>query len=231
MTSNAPQGPGWWQASDGNLYPPEQHPSDTAPPAPAPGGPPQSWAPPPLPPPAAPQYPAPAGYSAPGGQTFGNAQAAFTAGLGTVPLAAWLLVGGFVVAVISLFFPLMTISGNGVSVGVSAWKASAGVTGFFILLLAAGAVLSVRTFTQPQSQRGTLIGLTVVIGLLAIHLIYNWLTYDSQIAAAKRGDPDLAGLSASPAFGLFLYTAAIGFLVVRVVLLWTGRSKAQPRAF
>lgn len=36
--SDAAQGPGWWQASDGRWYPPEQHPSyrSQPPPAPAP---------------------------------------------------------------------------------------------------------------------------------------------------------------------------------------------------
>ena len=29
--SSAPQGPGWWQASDGNWYPPAQQPNQTPP--------------------------------------------------------------------------------------------------------------------------------------------------------------------------------------------------------
>jgi hypothetical protein len=33
--TNGPQGPGWWQASDGNWYPPAQQPNYAAPPAPA----------------------------------------------------------------------------------------------------------------------------------------------------------------------------------------------------
>src|ERR1700744_2684170 len=102
--TNAPQGPGWWQSSDGNWYPPEQDPSRTAPPPPAPAGPPgyqpgaqstgapatpvapQSWSPPPV----APQYPPPSGYPASGGQTFANAQTASRAGLAKVPLAGGL---------------------------------------------------------------------------------------------------------------------------------------------
>ncbi|MEO7557367.1 MAG: hypothetical protein ABIV94_12270 [Acidimicrobiales bacterium] len=34
--SDAPQGPGWWLASDGRWYAPEQHPSEAAPAPPAP---------------------------------------------------------------------------------------------------------------------------------------------------------------------------------------------------
>jgi hypothetical protein len=46
--SDASQGPGWWQASDGNWYPPEQHPN-YQPPAPMASGtlPPPTTAPPP----------------------------------------------------------------------------------------------------------------------------------------------------------------------------------------
>jgi hypothetical protein len=33
--SDAAQGPGWWQASDGKWYSPEQHPSNAPPPPPA----------------------------------------------------------------------------------------------------------------------------------------------------------------------------------------------------
>jgi hypothetical protein len=54
--SDTSQGPGWWEASDGKWYPPEQHPSDQPPATPAP---------PPRPPsPAAAQGPAPAGTPA-----------------------------------------------------------------------------------------------------------------------------------------------------------------------
>lgn len=36
--SDAPQGPGWWQASDGKWYPPEQQPAGGAPSGPPPAG-------------------------------------------------------------------------------------------------------------------------------------------------------------------------------------------------
>jgi hypothetical protein len=43
--TDGPQGPGWWQASDGNWYPPEQHPNYEAPP-PVPPPRPAEWPPP-----------------------------------------------------------------------------------------------------------------------------------------------------------------------------------------
>jgi hypothetical protein len=72
--SNASQGPGWWQASDGRWYAPEQHPDykpqppppPSAAPAPPPPNPPSTVPAPPLPnPPAAPAPSPPSGAQAP----------------------------------------------------------------------------------------------------------------------------------------------------------------------
>jgi len=61
--SDVSQGPGWWQASDGKWYPPEQAPG-AAPTIPPPSGPPSGFAPPTGP---------PAGYGPPSGppQAYG----------------------------------------------------------------------------------------------------------------------------------------------------------------
>jgi hypothetical protein len=228
--SSAPQGPGWWQASDGRWYPPQQQSGYEAPPPPAAAAPPpapQSWSAPP----ASPQYPTPAGYPAPGGQAFGNAQTAFAGAVAKVPLAGWLLFGGFVVAQISFFLPWISASYGPISKSVSPWEFAGGVSGLFFLVLAAGAALSLMIFTRPQSHRPLLIGLSVVVGLLALHLIYNWVTYNSQMTEVKGDDPDLSGVNFSPQFGLFLYTLAIGFLVVRVVMMWMAQSKPRPQAY
>ena len=243
--SNAPQGPGWWQASDGNWYPPEQHPGYAPPPPTPPSAPPgyppagqstgrpatpvapQSWSAPP----AAPQYPAPAGYPAPGGQGYGNAPTGFAGAVSRVPLAGWLLFAGFVIAAISFFLPWISVSYGPISKSASPWEFDGGVSGLFFLILAAGSALSLMLFTRPQSQRPILIGLSVVVGLLAIHLIYNWVTYNSQLSEVKGDDPDLSGVNFSPGFGLFVYTAAIAFLVVRVAMTWRARPKTQPQAF
>lgn len=65
--SDVSQGPGWWQASDGKWYPPEQA-APTSPPA----GPPPGYSAPTGPPPGygAPAGPPP-GYGAPGAQPYG----------------------------------------------------------------------------------------------------------------------------------------------------------------
>jgi uncharacterized membrane protein YphA (DoxX/SURF4 family) len=72
--SDVPQGPGWWQASDGRYYPPQQAPS--GPPAAAP------HAPQPGPAPYAPQPgPAPYGFDNPQPQNNGKAVAALVCGI------------------------------------------------------------------------------------------------------------------------------------------------------
>lgn len=217
MTSNAAQRPGWWQASDGNWYPPQQQPgyapAPSAPPAPQPSSTPAAY----------PQYPAP------GGQPFGNAQAAFAGAVARAPRAAWLLFGGFVVAQISTFLPMVTASYGGVTRSASLWS-SGGIGRTLFFALGVCAVASVTSFTKPQSQRTTLIGLSVVVSMLTMQLIYNWATYSSQLAEVKRDDPDISDVSFSPGFGLFLYTAAIAFVAVRIAMHWMARSKAQPQA-
>jgi hypothetical protein len=225
MTSNAPQGPGWWQASDGNWYPPEQRPGYTAPPPPAPAGPPsyqavgQATHTPP-------SWSAPAAHSqnpAVGGPTLGDPAAAFKASAAAIPLAAWLLFGALGIALVSIFLPWATISFGGLS-------ESAPLDGadkiWDLLLITGGAALVWATFTLRQAERATFIGLTVVTGILVIDVIIDWATLSS--AAAQMGETD-SGLDVSPAIGIILYTAAVAFLAVRIVLHWISRSQAQPR--
>lgn len=85
--SDSAQGPGWWQASDGKWYPPEQAPAAAAPaPPPAYGPPPQpgaapDGAPPGYGPPPQPMG-APMGYSAPPPQGMSGCLKAFLIVLG-----------------------------------------------------------------------------------------------------------------------------------------------------
>ncbi|HWJ98465.1 MAG TPA: DUF4190 domain-containing protein [Acidimicrobiales bacterium] len=67
--SDAPQGPGWWQASDGKWYPPTAQPGTPRPPA-APGPSPYGPGPAPYGPGAAPYGPGPAPYG-PGPAPYG----------------------------------------------------------------------------------------------------------------------------------------------------------------
>ncbi len=222
--SNAPQGPGWWQASDGNWYPPQQQPGNAPPPPPTsaapssyPGGSatPQSWAGPST----NPQYP-PAGAPA-----SGTGSAAFTNAIADLPLAAWLLLGGLAVALLSIFLPWVTASAGGLSMSLPL----SGVDKFGALILIVGsAVLVWLTYARPRTQQATLIGLTVLIGLLAIDMLTDWLSAGAGAAGATG---DLTGVNISPSAGLLLYTAAVIFLAVRMIFLWINKSKAQPQTY
>ncbi len=170
MTSDAPQGPGWWQASDGNWYPPP-----------------------------------PPGHAAPAGQTLGHATAASTVGAAKFPVAAWLLFAGCAVFLIASFLPARASSAARISVGMEFWN---------LVITAACVGLVWATFTRPRPRLWSLITLTVFTAVEC----FGWI-------AIVLG---LASLSASPGAGIFLSGAAIGFLVVGVIMAWIAVSKARP---
>ena len=105
--SSASQGPGWWQASDGNWYPPQEQSAPPPPPPPAPAAPPGNRRGRLLRP--HPQHPGdtrllPARTS--------NAQAAFSASSEKSRSPGWLVVGGLFVALVAFFLPLATANVN-----------------------------------------------------------------------------------------------------------------------
>jgi hypothetical protein len=118
-----PPAPGWWQASDGNWYPPETAQGGPGAPPPAPGfgpppapgfGPPPApgYGPPPAPgfrPPPAPGYGQPPGYAnyAQPQQTNGLAVASLVLGI------IWLFWLGSILAVIFGFIAIGQINGSG----------------------------------------------------------------------------------------------------------------------
>jgi hypothetical protein len=220
--SSASQGPGWWQASDGNWYPPQQQPGYAPPRPPPPPGPPGYQpagqaagipAPPPGPQPwSAPAYPQ---YPAPGGQTYGYraGPAAFAGGAAKLPLAAWLLFGGLALDLLSCLLPTWTVSADGETANIGNtgvdWVGQLLIDGVMVLLVWA-------TFTRPRTQSWTLIAMTVLVGLGVVGII-------GEFTFAKPS-------SGSPAVGLFLDTAAVSILAVGIVMAWNSRSKAQPQA-
>jgi hypothetical protein len=196
--SNAPQGPGWWQASDGNWYPPQQQPGYAPPPAPP------SWSAPA----AYPQYPAP------GGQTFGAAPAALGGSLANFSTAAWLLVAGLVIGQLSDVFPTWTVSADG---GTHIVRSTASDWVGDIVMNAVFAVLIWAAFAGPRMRLGPLIALTVLNGLWVIGVIGSF-TF-------------LVPSSGSPAFGVFVGTAACGLSVVGNIMAWASRSQAPQRPY
>lgn len=201
--TNAPQGPGWWQASDGNWYPPAQSASYAPPPAPSgPPGYPAGG------PPAAPSWSAPAAYPqypAPGSRTGGVAN---------FPLAAWLLFAGLAIDLLSGLLPQWTVSADGETHNIGStggdWVWDLVGDGVMALLVWA-------TFAGPRMRLGTLIALTVLTGIGVIGTIGGW-TF-------------LVPSSGSPAAGLFVSTAGSTLLVAGIIMAWTSRSKPQPQPY
>jgi len=93
-STQGPPGPGWWQASDGNWYPPESAPGYAPTPGPAP------WGPPGIP-------PVPGGMP-PGAPVQGNALAVTALVLGIVGLVfCWVPFLGVVLGILALIFGII----------------------------------------------------------------------------------------------------------------------------
>jgi hypothetical protein len=141
--SNAPQGPGWWQASDGNWYPPQQSAGYTPPP------PPPSWSAPA----AYPQYPTPGRR---------------TRGIANLPPAAWLLFAGLALNELAILLPFWTVSAEGEThdsrLKGGSWVVGLVVAGLFVWLIWA-------TFAGPRIRTGRLITWTVGASLGVIGAI------------------------------------------------------------
>jgi Protein of unknown function (DUF2510) len=141
---------------------------------------------------------------------------------------AWLLIGGAVAAVISLFLTWFTVKGSALGVDIISkdvsppayWK-------MMVLLMIAGAGWLAWPFfagTTLSVQR--LIGLTVIVLLLAGLAVTNWYT-----AASESTSDDDSAVSVSPGFGLLLYFAAVIAIAVGVVRIWMARSNTGGRAY
>lgn len=170
MTKNA-QGPGWWQAADGNWYPPDMQP----------------------------------GYAPPARQAGSTATAASTVSAGKFPVAAWVLVGGFAVFLIAAFLPARASGTAHFSVGHQFWN---------VLVTAVCIWLVWVTFTGPRPRLWSLITLTILTSVDA----FGWM-------AIVLG---LKSLSVPPGIGVFVSGAAIGLLIVGVIMAWIAVSKARP---
>lgn len=169
MTKNA-QGPGWWQASDGNWYPPDMQP----------------------------------GHAIPAGQALSTATPESTVSAARFPVAAWILFGGFAIFLIAAFLPARASGTPNFSVGHQFWN---------VLMTAICIWLVWVTFTRPRPRLWSIITLTLLTSLDA----FGW-------SAIVLG---LKSLSVPPGMGVFVSGAAIGLLVVGVIMAWIAVSKAR----
>lgn len=207
--------------------PPPHKPHQPMPGMPPPGMPPGAEAGPPggLPPPA---WPPPPYESRPdSGQAPPVSFATIQANVAK-SATAWLLIGGSVVAVISLFLTWFTVKGSALGIDIISkdvsppayWK-------LMVLLMIAGAGwLAWPFFAGARLSVQRLIGLSVVVILLAGLAVTNWYT-----AASESTSDDDSAVSVSPGFGLLLYLAAVVAIAVGVVRIWMSRSNTRGQAY
>jgi hypothetical protein len=227
--SEAPQGPGWWQASDFKWYPPERQSNYVAPPPPPPRQPPPPgyhnpgaghapYMPPGPPHQAHPGYPQ---YQAAGGQRPSDGLAAAKDIAAKFSVATWLLVGGFVFAVIASFLPWATVNAIIINVSVPL----PGATKVAVFLIVAGATwLAWPIFSGSQMPVNRLIGLSVVAGLLIFPFLQG-------LYGVFFNDYESEHVDVSPGFGLLLYAVALVAIGVGILRLWQGRSTTRGQAF
>jgi Protein of unknown function (DUF2510) len=232
-----PQDPNAQRYWDGQGWTPDRQPKPTAqpmqaspppmPPAPPPQQQPQ-WPPASGGPAASPVGPPPQTWPAapPGrvGQTpsvnFGTVQGAVK----QLGVTAWLLIGGFVAAFISIFLTWFTVTQNvsveGMNMYSTTGTAGTSSAGKFMVLLPvfAGAWLAWPVFTGATMSVRRLAGLTALVGLIAALIILIWWV---------NGSPDNSDVNVSPGFGLLLCATAAIVLAASVVRLWMSRSKPQ----
>ncbi|MGA8546860.1 MAG: DUF2510 domain-containing protein [Mycobacterium sp.] len=201
--------------------------SDVPPPSPPPPPPPPPNFPPPpnyssgAPPPPPPSWPPPSVQTqGAGAQTASEGLAAAKGFAAKLSITAWILLGGFVLAVIATFFPYAVVTGLG-GMEAAPIHANGPARILVFLLVGAAAGLAWPAMSGTQLAVWRLIGLSVVVVLLGA-LMVVWFT-----SAEKPSD--LMGIS--PASGLWMYGFAVIAIAVGVVRLWMQRSQTQKRAY
>jgi hypothetical protein len=136
---------------------------------------------------------------------------------------AWIVFGGLLVTVISIFLPFATVSLKLFGRTLSSHGAAADGTAKFVVILLAvvAAFLALPALSGSRLPASRLIGLSVVVGLLGA-LTFVWF----HTVSTKNNEGE-GFVTVAPAFGLMVYAAAVIVTAVGVVLLWMERSKAE----
>jgi hypothetical protein len=136
---------------------------------------------------------------------------------------AWIVFGGLLVTIISIFLPFATVSLKLFGRTLSSHGAAADGTAKLVVILLAvvAAFLALPALTGSRMPASRLIGLSVVVGLLGA-LTFVWF----HTVATKNNEGE-GFVNVAPAVGLMVYAAAVIVTAVGVVLLWMERSKAK----
>jgi hypothetical protein len=166
-----------------------------------------------------PAWPPPGPQPQGGGAQIASEGLAATKGFAAkLSITGWLLLGGFVLAVISTFFPYAKFTLMGMDAATIHPNGSAQILVFVLVGAAAGLAWPALTGTQLAVWR--LIGLSVLVVVLG-SLMVVWFN------DADSNNNDVAGIS--PASGLWMYGLAVIGIGVGIVRLWIQRSHAQQQ--
>lgn len=146
--------------------------------------------------------------------------------VGNFSIAAWLLVGGFVITLIATFFPYATVSVNALGSIVFSQEVSANGASRFVVLLLVGvaAGLAFPALSGSEVAVWRLVGLSAVVCVLGV-LMVVWFTTVSADNREGEGVVDV-----SPGFGLLLYGTGVIVVAGAVIRLWILRSQTQNQA-
>jgi hypothetical protein len=146
---------------------------------------------------------------------------------GKLSITGWLLVGGFVIALLATFLPFATVSVNVFGMSVGSHEVSAnGAARFAVFVFVAGGVaLAWPHLSGSQLAVGRLIGLSVVVVVLVVLMVVWYMNVSNS---NSQGD---GVVKVSPGFGLLLYGAAVVDIAVVVVLLWIQRPRTQQQVY
>lgn len=197
--SDIAQGPGWWRASDGRWYPPEQHPNYQR-----------------LPPP-------PTAPTASGGTPFTAAPTpARQPALVSMSATTWLMVLGALGILVSVFLTWATATVNdGFGITTTATADLTGVGKFVGVVVALGVVaLSAPVFVGASVSRKRVVGLIVVLAIFTILAAVWTANAGHSLRGASKETPDA---------GAFACWTAIVLIWLAIVRLWRRRrTPARP---
>jgi hypothetical protein len=132
----------------------------------------------------------------------------------------WLVAGGAVGVAFSAVLPWVSVSGFGVGISSSP---QSGAPVLFILLAAGVMALAWPTTRAENPSLGRRIGVSCIVGLLAIAVVTNWseLVDLQDETTVRTGLGSVStGVDVSAGIGLYLYTVAVIALVVATVRMW-----------
>ena len=136
-------------------------------------------------------------------------------------IPGWILLGGLVIAIVAVFLPFATVSIRVFGMTFHAHQVSADATARIVVFLLAAVAVLLAWPSRSALAVWRPIGLSVVVGLLAVVAVVAYRHIDENNGRAE------GIVRVSPAFGLQLYGVGVAVVAVGVVWLWIDRSRRR----